>query len=331
LEQPSDSESSASEQSSLDDDIYFLQNPVEPLLGRHDSFNLERDVQDLLFDHTDASTDVEVYEDESSTSNYPTDDDRSDASSFRYGRKSRSELFDWSAYNQERGRYLAQRLISKARGVNGSYKPSASYTMPQMRPEYSAEKNKPQPTLKAAVNLIGRRKLEKDFTVVDATVKDPVSPPPIQKMAYKFVSTSSFASSDTGESWPISEGPGSPESTDIFPYSSIPSYRLFEETVSIPAGLAPRSTVEDIIAELKLGPPGVAALQEMNRALLHGSFEEECIPTVLIHGIYKVPNYKLYVEHAVANFRRHVLQLSDQSFEEMLSEEQWKHTEIAME
>lgn len=86
-----------------------------------------------------------------------------------------------------------------------------------------------------------------------------------------------------------------------------------------PDGLFIRTSAEDVVKKLKLGTAGEYALQRLNQATdaATKAFDpsrqdySEQIPTLVTIAGYQVPDYKTYVRQAVNNFRRNVLEMSD--------------------
>lgn len=124
-----------------------------------------------------------------------------------------------------------------------------------------------------------------------------------------------------------SESPTDEEDDDTFanmlegesPVSMPPPRRHHDQF--FPDGLFVRTSAEDMVEKLKLGDAGRYALRRLDEATEaatkafdpsnDASTNPDEIPALVTIAGYQVPDYKTYVRQAVNNFRKNVLDMSD--------------------
>ena len=302
LEHESDSESIISDQASFlaENDAYFEQHPITPVsltgttAGAESRADYDDDVRQILdcdddFRQILDCTDSEVYyEDDEESTIYPDgplfEDDLSMSDGFCQDQdpRKKSEL-DWSAYNQERGRFLAQRLISKAR-VNDDVEPKTAST-PKTPSTIASEgpyPDEPEQKKPFIRNPFARRKrLDMDYDIVDATIKDVV--PPLQTPN---LNDSNSCLADSGHS--LADSEHSPER------STPSSYRNNLRSDSLSSGtlseLANEGDTDDFNDETDEEDPffnvlkGSAVSSIPPKGLLRRATAEEVISQILPKG-----------------------------------------------
>mmetsp|Transcript_22085 Transcript_22085/g.32629 ORF Transcript_22085/g.32629 Transcript_22085/m.32629 type:complete len:454 (+) Transcript_22085:146-1507(+) len=255
------------------------------------------------------STDTEIYEDEqedSSKCESESNDERSRGSRSHNSYGSQRSDFNWSSYNQKRGRYLAKRLLAKVHEKQ-----------PLSRMDSTQMLSNKKHTLAFGINHwfsrhhhIGAttKQISKDYVVVDATVAQ-------ASLANNEAPSRSSTRHGTQGPHPAlasnSKAKGSNSETQM----AVKEQSTIVRTPGFPEGLLRRTTVDDIISTQKLGSRGRKAIQKLDRFL-----QEKNKPNASLNiwGV-EIVNYEARVKSLVASFRRDVLEISDAKYLDLLT------------
>lgn len=361
------SESTAGdEHSSVFSDAYFRRNPILPpssllppggspsrsSIASGSPYRSPRSPLGFLSGMDTTTTEAEIYEDVTFDSTFDSASDMDAPHFFEDGDSSTStpppspprngtqSPLSWSAYNKERGRTLAQRLLSSMRTTDDAPE-SPTLTSPSLEESPLPKKKH---FLQHSHNYLRRKNLQKDFTLVDATVKETVFsqltplPPP---------SDSSSAQTSLADDSEHSEHSSSTTLSPMFPklpsceslyelaradadehddYVGDPYLDVVDTTAPahLPDGLAGRKSPSDIASAWK---KGVEALKLLRLRLLlatsRSDKEDGTMPTVTVEGI-QVPNYQAHVQQSVDKYRRDVLKVSDEAYQLLLRNDEKK-------
>lgn len=124
------------------------------------------------------------------------------------------------------------------------------------------------------------------------------------------------------------QGTSDEESVDVFDAlrserEAQTSRRFRDADMYYPEGLFVRTSTDEMIDKLHLGSTGRSAIQRLDEATdaaLEAFDPSKCVPvnvvpTLITVAGYAVPDYSTYVRQAVTDFRKNVLQMSDDLFE----------------
>lgn len=255
------------------------------------------------------TTDTEIYEDEqedSSKCESESNDERSRGSRSYNSHGSQRSDFNWSSYNQKRGRYLAKRLLSKVHEKQPLNRMDSQTILSDRKHLLSFGMN----NWFQRHHHIGAttKQISKDYVVVDATVDhgsnvtddSPSQPSNLRGLKLPHPHSASYAKANATKSDKL---------------MVIQEQSTIVRTPGFPEGLLRRTTVDEIISTQKLGSKGRKAVQKLDRLL-----KEKNKPNASfkIWGV-EIINYEARVKSFVATFRRDVLEISDAKYLDLLT------------
>lgn len=255
------------------------------------------------------STDTEIYEDEqedSSRCESESNDERSRGSRSHNSYGSQRSDFNWSSYNQKRGRYLAKRLLSRVHEKEPLTRIDSTQVLSERKHHLPFGMNNWFP--RHHHNGATTKQISKDYVVVDATV---------DHASLANNDAPSRSSSHRGIQGPHTGPASKPKAKDGFSQTLavVKEQSTIVRTPRFPEGLMGRTSVDEIISTQKLGSKGRKAVQKLDRLLQDKNNPNSSLK---IWGV-EIINYEARVKSLVTSFRRDVLEISDAEYLDLLT------------
>jgi hypothetical protein len=320
-----ESESGSISSGLTDDDAYFKYHPIAPRSMLNVPGTMKNQHDDDILPGLSSQDEAIFEDDEGAKSSSSEQQQHQGGSRHAFDTTPNTSLLlkkvsslAWDTYDQDRGRYAGQsRNVKQQRGASPST-PSTVSRSPSPSDNRTTSRIKSFITKQPIRRCNNKKRLESEYQVVDATIHQQIARGSALRYSDHVVDSSVESESEdkstSGDQSSTSSGSTTGwESGDSDESSN--QQQVQKET--LPDGLIPRASVEDMLDELNIGPPGLSAIQELRRMLKEASSTTPCFQ---IQGM-EIPNYQAEVQEAVANYRRTTLKITDESYLSMLHQD----------